>query len=81
MRLHPAAKVVSRMLRRLGVNYFGETALGFRVVGADWRPCFVDLKLSVHENRGRIEVSGLYDHVDAYASVAPLHGVEFTWKD
>ena len=79
MSMHPALKVAKQIFRKAGIQVQEVGALSFHVVCKEWneRPLIVDLKLSSHENKGRIEVLWLCDEHTMYAQAMQLHGQVF----
>lgn len=82
MRMHPALKAAMSMFRKSGMTVHQVGSLSFHVCCREYamRPCIVDLKLSSHDNKGRIDVCEFSSEHPMFAQAMTLHNQEFTWK-
>ena len=84
MRMHPATKVARKILKAAGFNTFevGSRALHVQYTGREYieRPLIIDIILSAHEDKAKIDVCWLSDAHPMYAEVSKLHGTVFNYS-
>jgi len=81
MKLHPASKEASKILRRLRYQHYRKSNFVFSI-HRDHDHILVDVKLSAHSNLAKFEVCTLYSDNPLYEEVSgALHGLTFPWGE